>query len=138
MERQPIGFRNAEPFFNVVMEGLKGEVDGEHFGEAVADDAVFDFLYNISGFPNRIEGRSAYMNWFKNYSIKLTSADNLKVYKVQGQNVIIIEYQVHGIEPDSGKAYNNRFCSIVTLKNRKIVYWRDYMDSFAVMMLGSD
>jgi ketosteroid isomerase-like protein len=133
MERQPIGLKNAEPFFNIVMKGLKGEVDGEHFWDAVADDAVFDFLYNIPGFPNRMEGRSTYMSWFSNYGIKLNNADNLKVYKVQGENIIVMEYQVHGIEPRTGTPYDNRFCSIVTIKDRKIVYWRDYMDSLAVM-----
>ncbi len=134
MEKQPIGLKNAEPFFDIIMEGLRGEVDGEKFWDAVADDAVFDFLYNFSGFPNRIEGRGAYMNWFRNYGFKINNADNLKVYRVQGENIIILEYQVHGIEPYTGKPYDNRFCSIVTIKNRKIIYWRDYMDSLAVMM----
>lgn len=138
MERQSIGFKNAEPFFNIIMEGLNGEVDGAHFWDAVAEDAVFDFLYNIPGFSNRIEGRARYMNWFDDYSIKLKSADHLKVYKVQGENIIILEYQVHGVEPHSGRPYENRFCSIITIKNRKIIYWRDYMDSLAVMMMGSD
>jgi ketosteroid isomerase-like protein len=136
MESPPIGFRNAEPFFAIVMEGLKGEVDGKHFWDAVADDAVFDFLYNIPGFPNRLEGRSAYMNWFSDYGIKINSADNLRVYKAKGENIVIMEYQVHGIEPATGKSYDNRFCSIVTIKNKKIVYWRDYMDSLAVMLLS--
>jgi ketosteroid isomerase-like protein len=138
VERQSIGFKNAEPFFNIVIEGLKGEVDGEHFWDAVADKAVFDFLYNIPGFPNRIEGRSAYMSWFSDYGMKLNTADNLKVYKVQGENIIVLEYQVHGIEPHTGRSYDNRFCSIVTIKDRKIVYWRDYMDSLAVMQTLSN
>lgn len=138
MERQSIGFKNAAPFFNIIMEGLNGEVDGTHFWDAVAEDAVFDFLYNIPGFSNRIEGRTRYMNWFDDYSIRLKSADHLKVYKVQGENVVILEYQVHGVEPHSSRSYENRFCSIITIRNRKIVYWRDYMDSLAVMMLGSD
>jgi ketosteroid isomerase-like protein len=138
MERQPIGFKNAEPFFNIVMEGLRGEVDGEHFWDVVADDAVFEFLYNIPGFTNRMEGRSTYMSWFSNYGIKLNNADNLKVYKVQGENIIVMEYQVHGIESHTGRPYDNRFCSIVTIKDRKIVYWRDYMDSLAVMLASSN
>lgn len=118
------------------MEGLKGEVDGEDFWDAVADDAVFEFLYNFPGFPNRMEGRSTYMSWFSNYGIKINSADNLRVYKVHGENIIVMEYQVHGNEPNTGKPYDNRFCSIVTLKDRKIVYWRDYMNSLAVMLLS--
>lgn len=134
MERQSMGFKNAEPFFNIIMEGLRGEVDGEYFWDAVAEDAVFDFLYNIPGFTGRIEGRTAYMEWFSDYGMKLDNADNLKVYKVQGGNIIVMEYQVHGTVPHNGKPYNNSFCSIVTIKERKIVYWRDYMDSLAVML----
>ena len=127
--------KNADPFFNIVMEGLQGEVDGNHFWDAVAEDAVFEFLYNIPGFTNKIEGRQAYMDWFGDYSTVLHSADNLRVYKsALPANVIILEYEVHGIIAHNGKAYSNRFCSIVTIENRKITHWRDYMDSLAVML----
>jgi uncharacterized protein len=32
--------KNAEPFYGIIMEGLKGEVDGEHFWDAVAENAI--------------------------------------------------------------------------------------------------
>lgn len=129
--------KNAEPFYRIIMEGLKGEVEGEHFWDAVAENAVFEFLYDIPGFTNMIKGRRAYMDWFAGYSIVLHSSDNLRVYKsVNPDNVIILEYAVHGVVPSTGKGYDNRFCSIITIKDRKIAHWRDYMDSFAVMNLG--
>ena len=125
---------NVEPFYSVIMDGLKGEVDGEHFWDAVAENAIFEFLYNFPGFTNKIEGRKAYMDWFGGYTNVLHSADNLRVYKsAQPKNVIILEYQVHGTVPETGKDYNNRFCSIITIKDRKIIHWRDYMDSLAAM-----
>jgi ketosteroid isomerase-like protein len=126
--------KNAEPFFRIIIEGLKGEVDAEHFWDAVAENAIFEFLYNIPGFASRIEGRAAYMDWFGDYSIVLSSANNLHVYKSAQPGVIILEYEVHGKVPHTGKAYHNRFCSIITIKDRKIVHWRDYMDSLAVML----
>jgi ketosteroid isomerase-like protein len=126
--------KNAEPFFSVIMEGLKGEVDGEHFWEAVAEKAIFEFLYNIPGFTNKIKGRKAYMDWFGGYTNVLHSADNLRVHKTAQREVIILEYEVHGMVPETRKAYDNRFCSIITIKNRKIVHGRDYMDSLAVML----
>lgn len=127
--------KNAEPFFSIIIEGLTGEVDGEHFWDAVAEDAVFEFMYNFPGFTNKIEGRDAYMDWFAGYSNVLHSADNLNIYKVQApDNVIILEYEVHGVVPSTGKSYDNRFCSIITVKDRKIIHWRDYMDSLAVML----
>ena len=129
--------KEAEPFYNIIMQGLTGEVDGEHFWDAVAKDAVFEFLYNFPGFANKIEGRAAYMDWFGGYSNILHSADQLRVHKSIEVGVVILEYEVHGIAPSTGKPYDNRFCSVITIKNRKIVHWRDYMDSLAVMLSES-
>lgn len=135
MDRNHPAFnQNAGPFFRIIMDGLKGEVDGEHFWDAVAEDAVFEFLYKIPGFTNKIEGRKAYMDWFAGYTNILHSADNLRIHRSSNSSITILEYEVHGIVPGTGKAYDNRFCSIITIKDRKIIHWRDYMDSLAVML----
>jgi ketosteroid isomerase-like protein len=47
------------------------------------------------------------------------------------RGVVTLEYQVHGKAVKTGAAYDNRFASIVTIKDRQIVRWRDYMDSLA-------
>ena len=129
--------KGAEAVFKIVMEGIKGQVDGGAFWDTVAEDAVFDFRQHCPGFTSRVGSRDAYKNWCDKYSMILHSADNLRVYKVEGNSVIILEYEVHGIAPSTGKVYDNRFCSIVTIKDRKIVYWRDYMDSLAAMLVSS-
>jgi uncharacterized protein len=41
--------------------------------------------------------------------------------------------EVHGKIVKTGAAYDNRFISVVTIEDRKIVQWRDYMDSLAAM-----
>ncbi|MDR2916289.1 MAG: nuclear transport factor 2 family protein [Tannerella sp.] len=134
LDRNHPGFKKeAAPFFDIVMEGLKGEVDGEHFWDAIKENAIFEFMYHVPGFTTKIEGRDAYMDWFGGYSAILHSADNLRVYKSKEQGVSTLEYEVHGTIPSTGKAYDNRFCSIVTIKDRKIVHWRDYMDTLAMM-----
>jgi ketosteroid isomerase-like protein len=73
------------------------------------------------------------MEWFGAYSMELDSADNLVIHKSTTPGVVILEYAVHGVAPTK-RPYNNSFCSIVTIKDRKIVYWRDYMDSLAVTL----
>lgn len=134
MNRDHPAFKQgAEPFYKIIMEGLKGEVDGEHFWDAVAEDAVFEFLYHFEGFPSVIRGRKKYMDWFGGYSMVLRSADGLVIHKGAEAGIIILEYAVHGKAP-TGKPYNNKFCSIITIKDRKIVHWRDYMDSLAVSL----
>ena len=49
----------------------------------------------------------------------------------QTGRVVTLEYEVHGKVLATGTSYDNRFVSIVTIENRKIVRWRDYMDSLA-------
>jgi len=58
----------------------------------------------------------------------------LRVHRSTNPNITILEYEVHGRVPSTRKAYENRFCSIITIKERKISHWRDYMNSFAVML----
>ena len=64
-------------------------------------------------------------------SIVLERGDGLVVHRCDGGTILVLEYEVHGRVVGSGAAYDNRFVSIVTLENRKIVHWRDYMDSLA-------
>ena len=51
---------------------------------------------------------------------------------------MIIEYEVHGKIVRNGASYDNRFISVVTIEDRKIVQWRDYMDSLAAMTALSE
>ena len=128
VDRNHPGFnKNAEPFFNIVMEGLKEYTDGEHFWDAVAEDAVFEFMYNVPGFTDKIVGREAYMDWFGGYPTHLQLADGLIITKTINPEEVVLEYAVHA------KGYDNRFCSIVKLKDRKIVHWKDYADSLAMV-----
>jgi hypothetical protein len=42
-------FDALDPFFDVVMEGLTKFVDGEHYFDTLADDVLFEFLYEFAG-----------------------------------------------------------------------------------------
>jgi ketosteroid isomerase-like protein len=126
-------FKALDPFFRIIQKGLSGHVEGEHFFDMIADDASFEFLYRFAGLPPTLRGRANYMAQFTGYgdSIKLHSAGKLVVHQVQGGRVFILEYEVHGKILSNGLSYDNRFISVVTVEDRKIVHWRDYMDSLA-------
>ena len=125
-------YEAAEPYFSLVRRSLGDLVDGEHFFDIVSDDTIYEVLYDL-GWPRVIRGRTDLMNAFRGYVgiIRLQSADNLIVHSTDAGRVIVIEYEVHGIVLATGRKYNNRFCSIIRIENRKISYWRDYMDSHA-------
>jgi ketosteroid isomerase-like protein len=130
--KQYTKYKAAEPYFELVRKALGDLVDGEHFFDVIADDIVYEVLYDL-GWPQRIEGRAELMNQFGRYGdyIKLQSADHLIAHKADNGRTLVIEYEVHGTVLATDLKYNNRFCSIIKIESRKIVHWRDYMDSLA-------
>jgi uncharacterized protein len=123
----------AAPYFDLVRGALGDLVDGEHFFDIVAGDVVYEVLYDVPGWPRVITGRTGLMAAFRSYvdNIALQSADKLIVHKTNDGHVVVIEYEVNGTILATGVKYNNRFCSIIEIENRKITHWRDYMDSLA-------
>lgn len=127
------GYEASRPYFELVRGALGDLVDGEHFFDIVAGDVVYEVLYNFPGWPRIIKGRADLMAKFRGYgnNIELQSADKLITHKADNGRVVIIEYEVHGTILATGVKYNNRFCSIIKIEDRKIAHWRDYMDSLS-------
>jgi uncharacterized protein len=126
-------YKGAGPYFDLVRGALGDLVDGEHFLDIVAEDVAYEVLYEFPGWPRIVHGRTALMAQFRGYvdGIALQSADKLIAHKTDDGRVVVIEYEVHGTILATGVNYNNRFCSIIRIENRKIAHWRDYMDSLA-------
>ncbi len=121
------------PFFEVVMKGLSGLVDGGHYFDTFADDAIFESRYHFPGWPLIIRGRANLVASLAGYgkTIRVHSGNSLIVHRSQDPRVVILEYEVHGRILATGRPYDNRLISVVTIENRKVVHWRDYMDSLA-------
>ena len=129
-------FKALDPFFKVVQEGLSEFVDGEHYFDTIADDALFEFRYNFPGWPRTVRGRANLMALYSGYgnNIMLHGGDALVVHPSKDGRVVVLEYEVHGTILATGAPYDNRFISVVTIEDRRIVHWRDYMDSLAAWM----
>jgi ketosteroid isomerase-like protein len=128
-------FKALDPFFEISLQGLAGLVDGDHYFDTITDDVVFEFRYIFPGWPQALNGREALMALYAGYGNKIVlhGADALVVHRSQDSQVVIIEYEVHGKVIATGASYDNRFISVVTIKDRKVIHWRDYMDSLAAM-----
>jgi ketosteroid isomerase-like protein len=126
-------YKASKPYLDLVRGALGDLVDGEHFFDIVTDDVVYEVLYEFPGWPRVIQGRADLMDKFRGYgnNIELQSADKLITHKADSGGVLVIEYEVHGTVLATGVKYNNRFCSVIKIENRKLAHWRDYMDSLA-------
>ena len=122
------------PFFRVIKKGLDGLVDGDDYYDLLAEDVVFEYVISVPGYPARVEGRQSIVDLYGDYTdyVTMHSADNLRVYRDREASVVVLEYQVHGESVTTRRAYDNRFVSIVTIKDGKVAHWRDYLDPVAV------
>lgn len=133
-------YRALDPFFDVVLRGLHGLVDGEHFFDLFTDDSVIEFVVTVPDYPRRVDGRTDLMDLYRGYgdTIQLTDAGELAVYHDREASVVVLEYSVQGNLVGTGAPYRNRFVSIITVRDRKIARWRDYLDSLAVIQALGD
>ncbi|MFF2851970.1 nuclear transport factor 2 family protein [Streptomyces sp. NPDC058001] len=122
------------PFFRIIKEGLDGLVDGEDYYDLLAEDVVFEYVITVPGYPRRVEGRQGIVGVYSDYGdyVKLHSTDNLRVHRDPETSVVVLEYEVHGTSARTGRPYDNRFVSVVTIKDRRVTHWRDYLDPLAV------
>ncbi|HEY2505717.1 MAG TPA: nuclear transport factor 2 family protein [Streptosporangiaceae bacterium] len=121
-------------FFRIIRDGLDGLADGEDYFDLLADDVVFEYVISVPGYPKRVAGRQNIIDLYSGYDDFMTmhSADSLRVYRDLDASVVILEYEVHGESVQTGRPYNNRFVSIIAVKDRKVAHWRDYLDPIAV------
>jgi uncharacterized protein len=133
VSRRP-GFEALAPFFAIIAEGLSGLVDGEDFFDTLAEDAVFEYVVSVPGYPRRVVGREAVARLYRGYgeTIVLHRADELAVHHDREASVVVLEYAVHGRAISTVRAYDNHFVSVITIKDRKVTHWRDYLDPVAV------
>jgi ketosteroid isomerase-like protein len=128
-------FKALDPFFRAIETGLDGLVDGGHFFELFADDAVTEYVVTVPGYPRKVEGRDGLAELYRHYgdTIVLESFSDLRVHHDREASVVVLEYAVHGRLVANGRPYGNRFVSVITIKDRKVTHWRDYLDSYAVI-----
>ena len=71
-------FHALDPFFAVAMEGLSKFVDGDHYFDTLADDVVFEFLYEFPGWVRVTRGRDNLISLYWQYgnNIRLDRGDS--------------------------------------------------------------
>ncbi len=123
------------PYFQVVAEGLAGLVDGTDFFDMHAEDVVVEYVITVPDYPRRIVGRDALAELYANYGDSIVQSGSSAVYRYYDpeKSVVVLEYTMHGTVVSTGAPYVNRFISVITIRDRKIVHWRDYLDPLAVI-----
>jgi uncharacterized protein len=138
MAKQPIArledFAALDPFFRIIERGLDGLAGPGHFFDLLADDVTFDYVITVPGYPRHVEGRTAVAELYRPYgtAIVLDRCLDLAVHHDAAAGVAVLEYASEGRVVSTGLPYANRYISVLTLRDREVVNWRDYLDPVAV------
>src|ERR1700689_37091 len=127
-------FKALEPFFRIIEDGLAGLADGEHFFDLLAEDVVFDYIITVPNYPRHVVGRTAVAELYRPYgeTFVLDRCFDLAVHRDRETGVVVLEYASEGRTVRTGAAYSNRYVSVLTITDRKVTRWRDYLDPIAV------
>jgi uncharacterized protein len=127
-------FKALDPFFRIVEDGLRGIADGDHFFDLIADDAVFEYVITVPGYPRRVVGPEAVAELYRPYGdmIVLDRCFDLALHHDREAGVVVLEYASEGRVVATGAPYSNRYISVLTITDRKVTRWRDYLDPVAV------
>ena len=128
-------YKALGPFIELIEELLTGLVDGDRYFDYFADDIVMDFVYAPPGTPPSITGRDTIIDSWRGYGhiITLDRMSDAKFFATDDPGVVILEYSSHGSGVATGKPYHQKYVSIVTIRERKIVHWRDYSNPLVVI-----
>ena len=67
-----------------------------------------------------------------NHAFGLNRCFDLAVHHDRESGVVVLEYASEGRVVATGAAYGNRYISVLTIVDRKVTRWRDYLDPIAV------
>ena len=127
-------FAALDPFFRIIEEGLAGFVDDGHFFDLLAEDVIFDYIITTPGYPRHVQGRRAVAELYRPYgdTFVLDRCHDLAVHHDSRTGVVVLEYACQGRVVRTGAPYANRYISVLTIADRKVRRWRDYLDPVAV------
>ncbi|WP_319436331.1 hypothetical protein [Mycobacterium sp. RTGN5] len=127
-------FTALDPFFRIIERGLEGLVDPGHFFDLMAEDVLTEYVVTVPGYPRRVEGRHELAELYRPYgtAMRLDRCFDLAVYHDAKQNVAVLEYTAEGRTVHGNRRYANHFISVITIGDREIVRWRDYLNPVAV------
>lgn len=133
----------VQDFSRMLREALGDRVadDATTFVDMLAKDAVMEFPFAPPGLPNRLEGQGAVADHLVKLA-RLITFDRIgpATVLVQDSGTTVLAFEAAGTGVETGARYDQRYLSIITTVNGRIVHYLDYWNPFVVAraLLGDD
>lgn len=128
---------------DLLVAGLNGLLDGdvEPWLDMFTDDGAMAFPYAPEGMPKRIEGKAALANHLARFPHQFDFSrfsDPICHYSTDPE-VMIAEFSCQATVMGTGRSYNQRYISVITIRDGKIANYKDYWNPLvALQALGGE
>lgn len=108
--------------------------EARDFLEMMAEDAVMEFPYSPEGIVRRLRGRAEVAAHLSGLG-QLLDLHGVTAATVHGgaANVVVLEFEGFGQGRATGRPYEQRYVSVITLADGYITSYRDYWNPLAVL-----
>ncbi|HWD96993.1 MAG TPA: hypothetical protein VG246_11280 [Acidimicrobiales bacterium] len=95
---------------------------------------MFEYIITVPGYPRRVVGRSSVAELYRPYdnTFVLQRCFDLSVHQDRAAGVVVLEHAFEGCVVGTGVPFANRYISVITITDRRVTRWRDYLDPLAV------
>ncbi len=117
----------------VVERFLAAAIDpaGTDLADLYGDHVVVEMPFAPPGFPKRSETSAAQLQERFKAGVgarQYEKVDNVTIHDTVDPEVVVVEYEVHGKVVATGSPFVLQYICVMTIRDGKIVYSRDYTD----------
>nr|WP_231336201.1 nuclear transport factor 2 family protein [Actinomadura graeca] len=103
------------------------------------EDGVFEFPFAPDGWPARLEGKAAVADYMRRYPdhIDLREFPDVRIHQTTVPETIVVEMRGTGRLVETGAPFDMTYIAVVTVKDGRITFYRDYWNPLAVQEPGA-
>lgn len=129
---------HGDESFPVMLRRVMGHrlrPDAESFPDMFAVDGVLEYPYAPPGLKTPIAGRDAIIANFQKLRplLRIDAVTDVSEIEVSDPNIIVLEFSGRGEGIPTKEAYNQRYISVIRMRDRSIVHYKDYWNPIALL-----
>lgn len=126
------------PVFSAMISGALGELlapGADGFASMMAEDGVMEFPFAPPGLPTRLEGREAVAAHLADLPalLSIESLSEPEVHLARDGETAVLEFDCRGRAAATGRPYDQRYVSVITVRDGRITRYRDYWNPLVVL-----
>lgn len=105
------------------------------FVEMMDENGVMEFPYAPPGTVQRLDGRAALKEYLSGFGeiLEIEKMTDLKIHRTHQSGVVILEFGCVGQGVKTGEPYNQRYISVITVRNGHITHYLDYWNPLVAL-----